>query len=156
MADFQLASIADALTIHRTIADSSEGVRTMARLLFIDDDDLTLQLMEKMTHLLGHEAHLSMTEVEAMAYVQNAPPDAILVDLRLRETNGLDLIERMRLSLPETADIPMYVVSAGRGSDDEEEARSVGAAGFIRKPISLDQLSSIANHSNGNGNGSKH
>jgi CheY-like chemotaxis protein len=123
----------------------------MARILFVDDDDLTLQLMEKMTHLLGHEAILSTTEVDAWSNVQNEHPDAILVDLRLRETSGLELIERMRLNLPDTQQIPMYVVSAGRSSNDEEEARMVGAAGFIRKPISLEQLSSIANHRNGNG-----
>lgn len=123
----------------------------MARLLFVDDDDLTLQLMEKMANLLGHEAILSMTEVDAWTNVQNERPDAILVDLRLRETNGLELIQRMHHSLPETQHIPMYVVSAGRNSNDEEEARQVGAAGFIRKPISLEQLSSIADYKNGNG-----
>jgi CheY-like chemotaxis protein len=123
----------------------------MARILFVDDDDLTLQLMEKMAHLLGHEAILSTTEVDAWTNVQSEHPDAILVDLRLRETNGLALIERMRLSLPETQHIPMYVVSAGRSSNDEEEALQVGATGFIRKPISLEQLSSIATPHNGNG-----
>jgi CheY-like chemotaxis protein len=123
----------------------------MARLLFVDDDDLTLQLMEKMAHLLGHEAILSMTEGDAWTSVQNEHPDAILVDLRLRDMSGLELIARLRLTMPETQQIPMYVVSAGRSSHDEEEARQVGAAGFIRKPISLEQLSSIANHRNGNG-----
>jgi CheY-like chemotaxis protein len=123
----------------------------MARILFVDDDDLTLQLMEKMTHLLGHEAILSMTEMDAWSNIVNEHPDAILVDLRLRDSNGLELIERMRLTLPETEHIPTYVVSAGRSSNDEEEARQVGATGFIRKPISLDQLSLIANHRNGNG-----
>jgi CheY-like chemotaxis protein len=123
----------------------------MARILFVDDDDLTLQLMEKMANLLGHEAILSTTEVDAWTNVQDKHPDAILVDLRLRETNGLALIERMRHSLPETLNIPMYVVSAGRSSNDEEEALDVGATGFIRKPISLEQLSSIATHNNGNG-----
>jgi CheY-like chemotaxis protein len=123
----------------------------MARILFVDDDDLTLQLMEKMAHLLGHEAILSMTEVDAWTNIQNEHPDAILVDLRLRDSNGLELIERLRLSLPETQHIPTYVVSAGRSSHDEEDARVVGATGFIRKPISLEQLSSIANHRNGNG-----
>ena len=123
----------------------------MARILFVDDDDLTLQLMEKMANLLGHEAILSTTETEAWTNVQEEHPDAVLVDLRLRDSSGLALIERLRLNLPETKQIPMYVVSAGRGSNDEEEARQVGAAGFIRKPISLEQLSSIANHKNGNG-----
>jgi CheY-like chemotaxis protein len=123
----------------------------MARLLFVDDDDLTLQLMEKMANLLGHEAILSTTEGEAWINVQNEQPDAVLVDLRLKESSGLELIERMRLDLPDTRKIPMYIVSAGRGSNDEEEALQVGAAGFIRKPISLEQLSLIANHKNGNG-----
>ncbi|HSV85939.1 MAG TPA: response regulator [Levilinea sp.] len=123
----------------------------MAKILFVDDDDLTLQLMEKMVHLLGHEAMLSMTEVDAWAYVQNERPDAVVVDLRLRGTSGLDVIERLRQSIPETQEIPMYIVSAGRSSNDEEEARQVGAAGFIRKPISLEQLSLIAKARNGNG-----
>lgn len=123
----------------------------MARILFVDDDDLTLQLMEKMVHLIGHEAILSMTEVDAWTYVQQERPDAIVVDLRLRGISGLELIERMRRSIPETHKIPMYIVSAGRSPNDEEEARQVGAAGFIRKPISLEQLSSIAKAHNGNG-----
>jgi len=123
----------------------------MARILFVDDDDLTLQLMEKMTHLLGHEAIITMTEVDAWAIIQQQHPDAVVVDLRLRGISGFELIERLRHSLPEAQKIPMYVVSAGRSSNDEEEARQVGAAGFIRKPISLEQLSSIAAHRNGNG-----
>jgi CheY-like chemotaxis protein len=85
---------------------------------------------------------LSTTEGEAWTNVQNEHPDAILVDLRLRDSSGLELIERMRLDLPETQQ-NTNVCRIGW-----EEARMTrkmhgrsGQTGFIRKPISLEQLS---------------
>lgn len=114
----------------------------MTRILFIDDDILTLDLMGKVAELLGHEALLSPNAASALEMAVNEKPNLILVDLSLPDRDGIDLIQTLR-SLPSTAATPVFLLSAGIASKTAEAARLAGAAGCLEKPISLDVLNRV-------------
>ena len=111
----------------------------MARLLFLDDDILTLHLMKKMASRIGHDAIATDTPEQAMTAILEMRPDLVLVDMSLKETSGLDFIQSIR-QREEYKSLPMVIVSAGTSLEDESQALQAGASGFILKPLSLDIL----------------
>jgi two-component system response regulator AtoC len=65
------------------------------------------------------------------------PPDLILLDLRLPDMNGIDVVRELQENLPEVP--PVVFLSADPPQSLKDAARSVGAAA-VRKPFSLDEL----------------
>ena len=114
----------------------------MARILFLDDDMLTLQLMQRITGLLGHEAILCSTAAEAFKMAADEKPGLILVDFNLPDSNGVEVIQNLHRH-PLTAEIPIFVLSAGITSKTAEAAKNAGAQGCLEKPLSLDLLSQV-------------
>jgi DNA-binding response OmpR family regulator len=111
----------------------------MARLLFLDDDMLTLQLMEKIAIRMGYEAIICDAAEDAHKAIIEKKPDMVLVDMSLKEMSGLSFIRSIR-TLPEAAKIPIVVVSAGTALDDETEALKAGATGYVQKPLTPDVM----------------
>ncbi len=114
----------------------------MTRILFIDDDILTLNLMGKVAELLGHEALLCSTGCAGLEMAEGEGPGLILVDLRLPDRDGIEVIRALR-SLPATETTPAFLLSAGISNKTAEAARTAGADGCLEKPISLETLSQV-------------
>ncbi len=69
-------------------------------------------------------------------------PSVIVMDVRLPDTNGLDLCRRIR-HLPELKNVPVILISAAsRYNDprDRVEGLLAGAAAFLPKPITIEDL----------------
>jgi CheY-like chemotaxis protein len=111
----------------------------MAEILFVDDDTVTLQLMEQATSLLGHKALLCDSPEDAMNVAIEKQPGLILVDMMMSEMDGLTFIQKIRQN-PSTAKIPVVVLSAGQSSIDYNRAIKAGANSYLNKPISLNGL----------------
>jgi CheY-like chemotaxis protein len=112
----------------------------MKRILFIDDDVLALQLMSKVTHLLGFQAILTTSPRSALEMVVDEKPQLVMVDMLMDEMDGAEFVSMLR-QLPATANLPVLIYSAGAGWTDEELARKAGANGYLRKPVGLQELS---------------
>jgi len=63
----------------------------------------------------------------------DAQPDVVVLDLGLPGIDGCALAEELRAH-PQTAHIPIVVLSAHAYPEDEQRARDAGAAAFLRKP----------------------
>ena len=112
----------------------------MTRILFIDDDVLALQLMSKVTSLLGYQAILSTSPRRALDLVANENPELVVVDMTMDEMDGPEFVRAVRqmFNMEKT---PVVIYSAGTGYSDEETARKAGANGYLRKPVGLKELS---------------
>ncbi len=114
----------------------------MARILFVDDDPLTLSLLTRAAGLLGHQAIQAHTGEEALRSAAEQAPDLIFVDHMLADLDGLAVIRRLR-EAPQTASIPVVMLSAGQELDGKEAALAAGAAAFVHKPVQLQTLQEI-------------
>ncbi len=114
----------------------------MTRILFVDDDILTLDLMGKVAELLGHEALLGSTGCSGLEMAESEKPDLILVDLLLPDRDGIEVIQALR-ALPATAETPAFLLSAGISARTAEAARLAGANGCLEKPINLEVLDHV-------------
>lgn len=111
----------------------------MARILFVDDDAITLQILSKAAELLGHQAILSGSGEQAIELASTLQPDLIMLDMMMPDMDGLDVLSRLR-EKPHTAGIPVIILSAGVNLDDAVRVRAAGAQGYLMKPISLKKL----------------
>lgn len=116
--------------------------KKISRILFVDDDVLTLDLMSKAVRLLGHEPIVCASGNAAIRQARENRPDLIMVDLVLSDTTGYHLIEDLHAQ-KETAHIPVVLVTAGTGPNDEKMARQAGASGFLVKPLVLSDLARV-------------
>jgi CheY-like chemotaxis protein len=83
-------------------------------------------------------AHGAATGLEALALIDRVRPDAVLMDLRLPDASGFDLIQRLRAD-PTTRSIPVIAMSA-LGLQALDAAREAGFAAVIDKPFDADQF----------------
>jgi PAS domain S-box-containing protein len=72
-------------------------------------------------------------------------PDLVLLDLHLPDQSGADVLQRLKED-PETADIPVVVVSADRSTDKDRQMRALGAADYLVKPFDVRDLLRTVDH----------
>lgn len=84
------------------------------------------------------EAHQANSIAEAQDRLEAQKMDLILLDLNVTDASGFDGLSRIKAMHPNR---PVYVVSATEGADAYNKARALGAAGYLPKSLSLDDLS---------------
>jgi CheY-like chemotaxis protein len=114
----------------------------MARILFIDDDPMTLETLKRSVELFGHLAILASSAEQAQVSVIEQPPDLIMTDMNLPDMDGISLVKRFKND-PQTARIPIVVLSASPEIDASEISLAAGAEQFLTKPVRLDKLQSV-------------
>ena len=105
--------------------------------LVVEDDPGMAALLHHQLDALGYELELCATGTEALERVDRRRPDVVLLDIGLAgRLDGWEVLRRLTAS-PATRSIPVIACS---GADHAERARSLGAAGFLRKPFAPDEL----------------
>lgn len=117
----------------------------MTLVLFVDDDTMSLTLMEKASWLLGFQALTCASPTRAIAMASEKQPDVIVVDINMREMEGIDLIRTIR-DRHETRHIPIIVLSAADSDQGLSSSNAAGANGYLSKPVDFDELSAAIEH----------
>jgi len=110
-----------------------------SRLLIVDDDPALLAGLSDALHVRLPEVSTATaaSAKQALGLMANADFDCILCDLVMPEMNGLEFLRRVRQVCPETA----VILMTGCGNDaTAAEARRLGAAGFLPKPFTMDDV----------------
>lgn len=114
----------------------------MAKLVIIDDEAAILELMSKLCRAAGHTVFGYTTGLEGMAAIRSQAPDLVIVDLRIGDVNGLDLVSMCREQFPNTA----VIMVTGHGSvETAVEAMRLGAFDYLTKPFDLGDLIKTVN-----------
>ena len=113
----------------------------MATLLLIDDDpDL---LRDRVSHVFpapAHRVEIAQTGAEGLERLAAACPDVILLDLRLPDQSGLDVLRQLRQI---DARIPVVLITVVRSADAAIEAMRQGAYDYLLKPLDLQKLDRV-------------
>ncbi len=127
-----------------TAAGALPGLATDAairgRVLYIDDEEVNRLLMEA---LLGFRPGVALQLAEdgttGIAAALAAPPDLVLLDMRLPDMTGLQVLQQLRAD-PATAGVPCVAVSANAMPADIAEAMQGGFDAYVTKPIACGLL----------------
>ncbi|MDE2638195.1 MAG: response regulator [Chloroflexota bacterium] len=104
--------------------------------LAIDDNPDTLQLLQRYTTDTRYRLQCESDPARSLALAQETLPDIILLDVLLQDIDGWELLGRFRAH-PQLGDKPVIVCTI---LPQRDLALSLGAAGFLSKPLSQRQL----------------
>jgi len=117
--------------------DNNPEARQLGRLLVVDDDRPFLNRLARAMETRGFEVDTAETRAEAMKLVKAAAPDFAVVDMRLGDGNGLDVIERIREVNPDCK----AIILTGYGNiATAVTAVKMGAIDYLSKPADADDV----------------
>jgi len=109
----------------------------MAKILIIDDEASILSLMGKLCEQMGHQVFATQTGAEGVKLIKEVNPDLMIVDLRIGDMNGLQIIEDTRNQHP---NISIVMVTGYGTVETAVEAMKLGAFDYLTKPFELEDL----------------
>ena len=95
-----------------------------------------MRILSDLAHEHGFQALIATTADEALVLAPQFVPNAILLDIGLPDTSGLSVLDRLKID-SRTRYIPVHIMSA---HDYTQTALSLGAVGYILKPVKREQL----------------
>lgn len=120
------------------------GTSSGLRVLVVDDDRDSVQLIQRMLEITGHEVDAVFDSVETVETVRFFKPHVVILDLMMP---GQDGFKTARLLRRESGLPRPHIVAISGHDDDATIARALaaGADRFIPKPVKLADICNIAN-----------
>ena len=123
---------------------SSTVDATVARVLIVDDDVSVTDAFSRMLRLEGYEVWAALSADEGLSLAQAHGPHAVILDLRMPLTSGLQFLRAIR-TIPGLTNTPVALVTGDYHLDEAQtaEIRAFGAE-LRYKPLWLEELVSLA------------
>lgn len=119
----------------------------MAKVLIVDDEQATLNLLVRVTTLLGHIPLSVSNGAQAIEMIDESPPDLVLLDLMMPEMDGYATMRKIR-ALKSGRELPIVVITASQELDLERRVAAAGGDEVLKKPINMDMINlAIHRHS---------
>jgi DNA-binding NtrC family response regulator len=116
------------------------GGMPSARILVVDDEQSIRHFVSRALADSGHEVTTAATGAEAMSLFHAEAPDLVVLDVRLPDALGLDLLTQMKSEAPSTE---VIVITAVDQVETAVQAMKGGAFYFLRKPLKLEELEAL-------------
>ena len=114
-------------------------------LLLIEDEQVFAKAVCRRLQAAGYHCAMAHTLAEADARLKEHTPDLILLDMRLPDGAGLDLLTR--LSKEASPQVPVIMMTAYGEVDDAVAAMKLGALDYLKKPVDLEELMLVVDKS---------
>jgi len=109
------------------------GGLTMARILIVDDASFMRGSLKFIVENAGHEAVGQAKDgIEALEIYKEVRPDLVTLDILMKKMDGLTTLEALRKEDPQAK---VIMVTALGMEDKQENAKRLGARGYITKPF---------------------
>jgi diguanylate cyclase (GGDEF)-like protein len=117
----------------------SQNFITGGKVLVVDDDRVMLVFLKGILEPWGFQVTLCNDPRECLALIERDRPDLLILDLEMPQVHGLVLCEQLR-SQPETALLPILVLTAHQNLESIQKVYSAGADDFVSKPVITPEL----------------
>ncbi|PYM84798.1 MAG: hypothetical protein DME13_11925 [Candidatus Rokuibacteriota bacterium] len=107
-----------------------------AKILIVDDERTNVLLLERLLQHAGYRRLASTTDSRTvLGLYRSLQPDLILLDLMMPHVDGLAVLAQLRAEIPETAYVPVLVLTADVTLEARRKALAAGAHDFLTKPF---------------------
>src|SRR5438552_12268520 len=113
---------------------------TRPLLMVVDDEQPVLKIVERLAARAGFDVVTCGSGTEAMRALMRKPADLAMLDLRMPDVNGLDLLRQIRTSVPSCE---VILMTAHAAVDSAVEAIKLGAREYLTKPFDFDRLRQV-------------
>jgi two-component system chemotaxis response regulator CheY len=113
-----------------------------ADVLVVDDSAAIRKILQRVLRQTGmaiHTIHEAGDGQEALALLRANRVDLVLTDINMPKMDGLQLLASLKAA-PEWRAIPVVMITTEGGEIKVAEAVRLGAAGYVRKPFTADQI----------------
>ncbi len=111
----------------------------MAKILLIDDEPLFYKMIDHALKPSGYTLEYAKTGMEGLKAVSVHNPDVVIVDVRLPDVDGFEVVKRMKRS-PRYAGIPTLFLTSQNELNTKLKAFEVGADDYLVKPFQPEEL----------------
>ncbi len=109
------------------------------KVLVVDDEPNIVLSVEFLMKRAGHEVVTAGDGEEALRVLAETKPDLMILDVMMPRKNGFEVCTDVRAN-PETADLPILMLSAKGREAEREKGLALGANAYITKPFSTHEL----------------
>ncbi|HTY77836.1 MAG TPA: response regulator [Candidatus Bathyarchaeia archaeon] len=109
------------------------------KILLVEDNEFNRKIVRNLLAKQPYELLEAHDGEAGVAAARRDRPDVIVMDVQLPKLSGLDATRALRAE-PETASIPIIVVTSFALSGDDKKAMDAGATAYLAKPYSPRQL----------------
>jgi DNA-binding response OmpR family regulator len=109
------------------------------RILIVDDSNTNVILLDAILGNRGYDIIKTTSVKEASPYLEDTPPDLILLDLLMPKISGYQFLEEIRKN-KKTKNIPVLVITAVTEEESKVRTKKLGIADYIEKPINIQAL----------------
>src|SRR6266436_6324390 len=110
------------------------------RVLIIDDERPVLMTLEALLKRHGYQVDTAPTAAQGLKVLKSKSPTLVLLDLRLPDADGLEMLDRIKVELPE---VQVIILTAHDSLHNAIESIKRGAYHFISKPYAPEELLSL-------------
>jgi two-component system NtrC family response regulator len=107
------------------------------RILVVDDDESLRWVTHAQLQQSGYQVDAAANGKEALAKIQETPPDLVITDLMMPGMSGVELLKSIRAVY---AEIIVILVTAFGTVENAVEAMRAGAYDYITKPVNMEEL----------------
>ncbi|GAB6190086.1 sigma-54 dependent transcriptional regulator [Marinitoga arctica] len=107
----------------------------MIKILIIEDDKILNKTMCEFLNKFDYKTICAMRGLEGLDIAKNENPDMVILDLRLPDVNGMELIEQLKKYVSE-----IIIITAHGDVADAVKATKLGVYNFLEKPVDLKVL----------------
>lgn len=116
-------------------------------IVVVDDDPASLDLSERILHAAGYtNVKACPSPGEALQVIEHEEIDLLVADLQMPEIDGLNLLTRLKASVPEDGFVPVLIVTSDDGLQRRRNALALGADDFLTKPIDVVEMTLRVRH----------
>lgn len=112
----------------------------MPKLLIVDDEQDVREFAQKFFKKRQIETLITSGGREALGIIEKEKPDLVLLDVRMEEMNGVDVLKTLR---SQNNPVKIIMVSGVENGETIQETRNLGVLDYIHKPLILDELEKI-------------
>jgi signal transduction histidine kinase len=123
-------------------ARNDDGVPAGLKILLVEDNDDSREMMRHLLRMSGHEVHEASDGVSGVATALEISPDVAIVDVGLPGISGFEVAARLRLT-PEGRQISLVALTGYGQPEDRDRAFSAGFDAFLVKPVEPDHLQRV-------------
>lgn len=109
------------------------------KILICDDDPLLVDLLEYRLAGRGYSVTVAEDGGKALRRLQDMRPDAVLLDAMMPVVDGYEVLRKIREN-PETAHVPVIMLTARKQEQDIVAALELGANDYLVKPFIPEEL----------------
>jgi CheY-like chemotaxis protein/phosphoribosyl 1,2-cyclic phosphodiesterase len=109
------------------------------RFFVVDDDPIAAAAAAAILTKAGHQVEVVGSAADALSRIPAARPDCVLLDLMMPDTDGFEVCRALRAHA-DLAATKILVLSSKAYDYDQRRARSVGADGYLTKPVRPNEL----------------